>query len=61
MDHHAIRCSQSIKHILHFSITEEFLSYHPNIAATGHVRFFERDQEFKKGIEHYINKMPKAR
>ena len=39
----------------------KFLDYHPNIAATGEVSFFEADKSYAKGWENYIMKMPAAR
>ena len=39
----------------------KFLDYHPNIAATGEVSFFETDKSYAKGWENYIMKMPAAR
>ena len=39
----------------------KFLDYHPMIAATGEVPFFETDKSYAKGWENYIMKMPAAR
>ena len=39
----------------------KFLNYHPMIAATGEVSFFETDKSYDKGLENYIMKMPAAR
>ena len=38
-----------------------FLDYHPSIAATGEVSFFETDRTYAKGWERYIMAMPAAR
>ena len=38
-----------------------FLNYHPNIAGTGEVKFFENDKNYAKGWNYYLNKMPAAR
>ena len=45
--------------IISFSGT--FLDYHPNIAATGEIPFFENDYIYKRGFEKYIKRMPSAR
>ena len=39
----------------------QFLSYHPSIAATGEVSFFENYKNYLKGADYYIRQMPFAR
>ena len=42
-------------------ILETFLNYHPNVAATGEIPFFENDNKYKQGIINFLQKMPNAR
>lgn len=39
----------------------QFLNYHPNIAATGEISFFENYKNYLKGSKYYIKQMPNAR
>lgn len=43
------------------SFKGKFLSYHPNLAVTGEISFFENDTLYNRGIEEYVKKMPSAR
>jgi len=40
---------------------ETFLNYHPNVAATGEIPFFENDSKYKQGIVSFLQKMPNSR
>ena len=39
----------------------QFLNYHPNIAATGEISFFENYKNYLRGPDYYIRQMPYAR
>ena len=40
---------------------DHFLTYHPNIVAKGEIWYFTENNQFKKGINNLLSRMPNAR
>ena len=44
-----------------FCHPDTFLKYHPSMVVKGENSFFSTDDQYRKGVSHFISTMPRAR